>query len=178
MPTIHSKFISSFACLATLLLLGCANYEWSRPELPFKTLFVEAASNSSFAPQAQAPLSQQIRQAFIRDGRIEIVSNPKKADAVLQINLTKYDRNPAIRDNTDSEIARSFDLKLTAQIALYDQKKNQYFFKKRTLNAHTNSFSNDPITGADTFALSEHQDMPRITRDLARKIADEVLSVW
>jgi hypothetical protein len=178
MPSIRSKFITSFACLATLLLLGCANYEWSRPELPFKTLFVEAASNGSFVPQAQAPLSQQIRQAFIRDGRIKIVSNPKTADAVLKINLTKYDRDPAIRDNQDSEIARSFDLELTAQIALFDKKNNQYFFKKRTLSAQINSYSNDPVTGEDTFALAEHQALPRITNDLARKIADEVLSVW
>jgi hypothetical protein len=178
MPIFRSKFITTFACLVTLLLLGCANYEWSRPELPFKTLFVEAASNGSFVPQAQAPLSQQIRQAFIRDGRVKIVGNPKTADAILKINLIKYDRDPAIRDNQDSEIARSFDLELTAQIALFDQKNNKYFFKKRTLSAQINSYSYDPVTGADTFALAEYQSVPRITHNLARKIANEVLSVW
>lgn len=177
------KSFTSIVCLSLLIsallwCTGCASYDWSRAELPFKKLYVEPASNQSFAPQIQAPLSAQLRQALIRDGRVQIIDNPKEADAILQVNVTQYNRNASTRDSQDSEIARGFDINMRAQIALYDAANKTYFFRDRNLSVKTNAFTNDPNSGEVTFALAEHQAMPRLANDLARKIANEVLSVW
>jgi hypothetical protein len=166
------------AALALLVFAGCANYQWSRPALPFKTLYVQPATNDGFAPQAQASLSSQIRQAFIRDGRLKIVSDPANAEAILQVNLNNYRRNAASRRSDDNELALSFDLVLQARIVLYNPAAGSNYFEPRELSARTSTFASQPNSEADSFSRAEYQVMPRLTSELANKIADEVLSVW
>lgn len=178
MHSLRSSFLLSFAFLSLLFLSGCSHYEWSRPAPPFKTIYVQPATNDSSAPQAQASLSAQIRQVLIRDGRVRLVSKPTEADAILQINLTDYRRDSAIRSSEDSELALGFDLVLEARIALFDPSTSKYLIKARDLSANTSTFASDPITGEDNFSLSEYQAMPRLTEDLANSIADEILGVW
>lgn len=178
MQMLPPRFNLLLAAITLLCLSGCANYEWSHPELPFKTIYVQPASNDSLAPQAQASLSAQIRQALIRDGRLQIVSKPAEAEAILQVNLTQYRRNTGARSSADTEVALAFDLILEAQIALYDTRSNHYFFEARRLSADTSSFSNQPETGEDNLSLSEYQAMPRLTRNLGNKIANEILGIW
>jgi hypothetical protein len=79
--------------------------------------------------------------------------------------------------------ARDFDLFLSAQISLYDQNRGDYMFEARTISERSNAYVDNPYlneSAADlqTFQQAEYQAMPRLTRDLARKIADEVLSPW
>jgi hypothetical protein len=172
------RLVLLLTAIALLALNGCANYEWNKPALPFKTIYVQPATNDSLAPQAQASLSTQIRQALIRDGRLQIVSKPSKAEAILQVNLTQYRRNTGARSSVDTEIALAFDLTLEAQIALYNTSNQDYYFKSRTIRANTNALSNIPETGEDTLSLSEYQAMPRLTLNLGHKIANEILSIW
>ncbi len=178
MQLLPLRFNILLTAIPLLCLSGCANYEWNRPDLPFKTIYVQPATNDSLAPQAQASLSTQIRQALIRDGRLQIVSKPAEAEAILQVNLTQYRRNTGARSSADTEIALAFDLILGAQIALYNTSTNDYFFEARRLSANTSSFSNRPETGEDNLSLSEYQAMPRLTRKLGNKIANEILGIW
>ena len=178
MPSLRSSFLFSLSILSLFFLNGCSQYEWSRPAPPFKTIYVQPATNDSSAPQAQASLSAQIRQAFIRDGRLRLVSKPAEADAILQVNLTNYRRNTSARSSNDSELAAGFDLVLEARIALFDPSASKYLIKARDLSANTSTFASDPITGDDNFSLSEYQAMPRLTNALANRIADEILGVW
>lgn len=163
---------------------GCKSYQLGHPtELPFKSIYIQPAANDSFAPQAQALLSSQIREAFIRDGRTRLVTSEEDADAVLLINLTEYDRSAAARQSADTAVARDFDLNLTAEVSLFDQNKGDYYFQKRELQERSNAFADNPYADrtdvrTQDFLQAEYQAMPRLTRDLARKIADEVLSPW
>jgi hypothetical protein len=169
--------------LATLFALGCKSYQLGGPELPFESIYVQPATNDSFAPQAQALLSGQIRDAFIRDGRLKLTTSEESADALLLVNVTEYDRRAASRARSDTVRARDFDLFLSAQISLYDQNRGDYMFEARTISERSNAYVDNPYlneSAADlqTFQQAEYQAMPRLTRDLARKIADEVLSPW
>jgi len=160
--------------LATLLLVtvsilsGCKSYQLGSPaELPFDSIYIQPVSNDSFAPQAQALLSAQLRDAFIRDGRTKLVTSAEAADAF---------------DSSDTEVASDFDLTLVAQVSLFDQNKGDYHFQERVLQESSNAYVSNPYANAaantQDFLQSEHKAMPRLTRDLARKIADEVLSPW
>ncbi|NCG08904.1 MAG: hypothetical protein GWO81_04970 [Verrucomicrobia bacterium] len=175
---LRSRLFLLVTSIALLCLSGCANYEWNRPALPFKTIYVQPVTNDSLAPQAQASLSTQTRQALIRDGRLQLVSNPAEAEAILQVNLTQYRRNTGARSSADTEIALAFDLILEAQIALYNPSTNDYYLKARKVSADTSTFSNRPETGEDNLSLSEYQAMPRLTRSLGDRIANEILGVW
>lgn len=170
--------------VATCGLVGCKSYHLGSPvELPFKTIFVKPVSNDSFAPQAQVVLSSQLRDAFIRDGRLQLVTNEESADAVLLVNLTEYDRRAASRNRSDTIVARDFDLYLTADVSLFNQQNGDYYFENRRIKERSNAYVENPyldpsVTQAQDLLQAEHQAMPRITRDLARRIADEVLSPW
>ncbi|NBB80114.1 MAG: hypothetical protein GVY36_11830, partial [Verrucomicrobia bacterium] len=146
-------------------------------------IYVKPVQNDSFAPQAQALLTSQIREALIRDGRLRLVTSEKAADAVLLVKLTQYSRETATRDRQDTTVGVDFDLNLAAEVTLFDQVNGQYFFKERLLSERSNAFVDNPFappgtTRSQGFLQAEYQAMPRITRDLAKKIADEVLSPW
>jgi hypothetical protein len=172
------------AFVSLVLISGCASYHLGSPaELPFDSIYIRPTGNESFAPQAQAVVSAQIREAFIRDGRVKLVSKQSEADAVLEVMLTNYDRRAAARSRSDTVSARDFDLLLAADISLLDQNKGDYLFAKRSIVERSSTYVENPYAApADLqtqgYIQSEYNAMPRLARDLARRIADEVLSPW
>ena len=95
---LYASMIAVLALFAMAFISGCNSYQLGNPvELPFESIYIKPVSNDSFAPQAQALLSMQIRDAFIRDGRTKLVTSREAADAVLLINLTDYKRLAAAR---------------------------------------------------------------------------------
>ena len=179
--------ILGLVAAALTLLSGCASYQLgSSGEIPFETLYVEPASNDSFAPQAQAIVSAQLREAFIRDGRVKLVTKAEDANAVLSVNLTDYERRSASRSTRDSERAQDFDISLESEVALFNQRSGDYYFEERTFTERTNSYVRNPyvdednlsIQNLDAYHQGEREAMPRLARGLARQIADEVLSTW
>ena len=182
-PTRFAPFLLVCAVLAAALS-GCKSYQLGSPAKPtFQSIYVKPVRNDSFAPQAQALLTSQIREALIRDGRLRLVASEEAADAVLLVKLKAYSRETATRDRQDTTVGLDFDLTLEAEVALLDQINGQYLFKERRLSERSNAFVNNPFARTGTtqsqgFLQAEYQAMPRITRDLAKKIADEVLSPW
>ena len=170
--------------IAPGLVTGCKSYQLGHPaELPFETIHIQPAKNDSFAPQAQALVSAAIREAVIRDGRAKLIADPKKADAVLSMTLTEYKRSAAARRQDDTEVAQTFDLGLQAQIDLYDQRRGEFLFQGRELEARTTGYNNNPYSGAADQATqgliqSEYNAMPRLARELGRDAANELLGVW
>lgn len=184
LPPVRFAAFLLFCAVLTAALSGCKSYQLGSPaELTFQNIYVKPVQNDSFAPQAQALLTSQIREALIRDGRLRLVTSEKAADAVLLVKLTQYSRETATRDRQDTTVGVDFDLNLAAEVTLFDQVNGQYFFKERLLSERSNAFVDNPFappgtTRSQGFLQAEYQAMPRITRDLAKKIADEVLSPW
>jgi len=168
---------------AALALAGCANYQLGSPaKLPFDSIYIRPAANESFAPQVQKLVSAELRQRFIRDGRVRVVANPGAADAVLDVTLTNYGRESVSRRPEDTVTAIDFRLDMDASVSLYDNANDRYFFEGRTLSNDTFAYANNPFSNApqnsQDFNQAEFQVMPDLARGLARKIADEVLGAW
>ena len=105
------------------------------------------------------------------------------ADAVLLINLTDYKRYAAARQSKDTTTAASFSLVLAAEVSLFNQNKGDYYFQERIINESSSAYVNNPYATPATaqtedFLQMEYQAMPRLTHDLSRRIADEVLNTW
>ena len=181
---LHASMITVLALFSSAFISGCNSYQLGNPaELPFESIYIKPASNDSFAPQAQTLLSTQIRDAFIRDGRTKLVTSREAADAVLLINLTDYNRYTAARQSDDTTAAASYNLVLAAEVSLYNQNKGDYYFQKRVIKESSSAYVNNPyaapsVAQTQDFLQMEYQAMPRLTHDLARGIADEVLSTW
>ena len=180
----HTIKFAVLVCFTLAFISGCNSYQLGNPfELPFESIYIKPVTNDSFAPQAQTLLSTQIRDAFIRDGRTKLVINREAADAVLIINLTEYNRIAAARQSDDTTSAASFRLVLAAEVSLFDQNKGDYYFQKRMIRESSSAYVNNPYATLATaqtqdFLQMEYQAMPRLTHDLSRRIADEVLSTW
>ncbi|MGB0408434.1 MAG: LPS assembly lipoprotein LptE [Opitutales bacterium] len=165
-------------------LAACKSYQLGHPtELPFETIYVQAATNDSYAPQAQALISSEIREAIIRDGRVKLVAGQNDADVILYVNLTDYKRQAGTRDQDDTEVAQDYAITLEAEIALYDPRNDTYLFKSRTVGEHTTAYAGNPYADSGVLQTggliqSEYQAMTRIARGMGRKIADETLSAW
>lgn len=183
----HKLFQSAFALLAVAALsfcTGCKSYQLGHPtELPFETIYIQPAKNASYAPQAQALISAQVRELVIRDGRAKLIADKSQADAVLTLTLTDYERRGRARSQDDTVVAQNFDIILEAEIDLYDQKNGKFLFEGRSVKSRTNAYLDNPYRTSGTpitqgFIQSEHNAMPRLARELGRKVADELLSVW
>lgn len=157
-------------CLA--LPGGCSHYQLGRhAEPPFQSVYVKPVSNASFAPQAQAILTLQIREAFLHDGLLQ-VDNEDEADATLEIVLVDFRSRVAGSRVEDTEIAEKLRLELGANCTLSDSRTGKVYFKDRPVSATADSFPGDRSQQA------EYQAMPVLTQNLARRIAYEVLQVW
>lgn len=174
--------IGVFILIAAISLLSaCKSYHLGSPaEIPFKSIYLTPVSNHSYAPQAQAITSSMLRENFIQDARVKVVTKQENADAVLFVDLTDYKRSSAARRQQDTTVADSFDIRLTAEISLLNRETGNYLLTDRSIQVTTNAYTSNPYEDdpVNAYQLSERQTMEQLARDLARKISDEILNPW
>lgn len=172
MPAACRQSLFLLVLTSILIFSGCASYQLGRhAEPPFRSIYVKPVANASFAPQAQALLTTQIREAFLHDGLIE-VETEDQADAVLEVVLREFERHVAATRSDDTGVADKLRLDLRADCTLSDSRTGQVYINKRPIIATADSFPQESSQQA------EFQNMPVLTNNLARRIVYEVLQVW
>ena len=172
-----SRYLS-LACrcvliFGALLLTSCTNYQLGTgAKTKFTTLFIAPVASTTLIPQAQVLVTTQLREAFIKDGRVTLVDSPAAADAELRITLSGYDRTVAVSRADDAGLARRFDLTLTAKATLTDNRTKQAFFTNRLLTAKRGVFTDSGLVPA------EYQTLPLLAEQLAGEAVHAVLDVW
>ena len=158
---------------ATLLLAACAGYRLGAGTQPrFTTLFIAPVTTETLIPQARELVTTQLREAFIKDGRVTLVDSPAAADAVLRVSLTGYDRQVAVARQDDTGLARRFDVSLRALATLTDQRNQQVLLAKRALTAKRGVFTDSGLVPA------EYQGLPLLAGQLAVEAVHAVLDTW
>jgi hypothetical protein len=167
--------VLSILCLLSAVLgfTGCAGYQLGTGATPkFTTLFVAPVTTEALIPQARELVTTQVREAFIKDGRIKLVDSPADADAVLQIALTGYDRAVAVSRPDDTGLARRFDVSLRASATLTNERTREAFFVRRPLTAKRGVFTDNGLVP------SEYEALPLLAEQLAGEVAHSVLDTW
>lgn len=168
----RSLFSLAFLGLLACFIAGCSHYHLGGPgELPFKTVYVPPVKNSSFAPQVQAMLTQQVIAKLQEQQAVKIVSS-SSADVTLYVTVTDYDRDVASTQASDTFLAESFNLIMVADVTLADNRTGKNLITSRPIEASQQAF----VTGG--FQPSEYQAMPVLTEEVASKVSDMVTSVW
>jgi hypothetical protein len=153
---------------------GCAHYNLgSGAPPPFHSLYVPPVRNNSFAPQAQATLSDQVRQSLLQEGTFTL-ANPADADAKLDIVVTDYKPNEAATSLNNTLNASSYTLTLTVECTLTDLRSGKVYFKNRPISASVEAF----VQGGNDFSEAEYQAMPNLARALALQIKDTLVGTW
>lgn len=160
--------------LAGLSLTGCAHYQLGTgsPTLGFRTIYVGPVENQSTLPQAVAPLSRELRAAFVRDGRVALATSAETADVVLHLSLREYSRSFTAVLPADTALARKFDLHLNATCSLTDQRTGTVLFADRPIAVTRQIF----VDGGQNAA--EGQAVPHLASELADRVLHAVLDVW
>lgn len=155
-----------------LALTGCSHYQLGPGGEPgFRTLYVQPVENRTMLPQAREIVSTQIREAFLRDGRVELVNSASEADATLTVTLADFHRNVSAVREGDTGLARKFDLVLGVDCTLR-HRDGRVVFEDNRIYANRQAFT-------DSGQLqSEYQTVPLLAEALAGKITHAVLSGW
>ena len=151
--------------------LSCAHYQagdGSGP--PFTSLQIAPVTNLSLAPQANAVINNDLRHAFLQDGRLRLSS--QGGEALLKTTLDQFTRTVVATSSTDTALARKYRLSFVAKCDLVDQTTGTPFFKERIVTVSLDIFLDSGQTRSETHAI------PLLSKKLASKIADEVLQVW
>lgn len=123
-------------------------------------------------PQASALVSTQLREAFLRDGRVTLVNSPEAADATLSVVINDYHRDVAAVREDDTGLARKFNLVLGVRCTLRDNRGGQPIFADRVIAATREAFTDGGQLQA------EYQTLPLLAESLSGKIAHAALDVW
>lgn len=167
-----NAILSGILLAIVVLSAGCAHYHTGLGnKLPFKTLYVAPAKNNSLAPQAQALLTEQIRNKIITDARIEL-KNEDEADATLEITICDFETNVGSTKGTDSVVANSFNVSLGVKIMLEMNDTGEVLLKNHSVSAEVEVFVKDGYEEA------QYQAMPKLTQKLADKIYILVSTPW
>jgi hypothetical protein len=162
--------------LTVALLLGgsaCSHYRLGTGAAPdFTTIHVAPVLSRALIPQAQPLVSAQIREAFIRDGRVTPENNAAIADVVLTVTLLSYAREVATVRPGDTGLARKFDVTLTAELTLRDNRSGTDRFTRRLVAVKRQLFTDSGQVQA------EYELLPLLAADLAKKARHAVLDVW
>lgn len=159
---------------------GCSHYQLgTEGKLTFHTLYIAPVGNNAKLPQAVAVITNQLREAFIHDGRVTVVDSPTNADASLTVTLTTYGRDAATARPDDTGLARKFDLNLTASCTLRDNRNSTVLFEHRAVTAQQQTFStSSPHDPNGVQQQAEYQALPQLATTLAQKITHAALDVW
>jgi outer membrane lipopolysaccharide assembly protein LptE/RlpB len=181
-----------FRRLAALLLLAlslvgtaCSHYRLGTgAQRDFDTLYIAPVATRGVLPQSTALLSTQIREAFLRDGRVRLVNTPEEADAVLHLELDSLRREALTRLPSDAGLARKFGLSLEAQATLRAPDQGKTWFADRRLRVERQIFTEDGSASgpASLQALqqiqAEHAITPHLGQALAEQVRAAVLDTW
>ncbi|MBI2518382.1 MAG: hypothetical protein HYV95_15990 [Opitutae bacterium] len=164
---------SALALLCLLGLTACAHYRLGTDSEPkFAKLYLAPVASDVLLPQAQAIVTTQLREAFLKDGRVSLVTSADEADAVLTITLGSYQREVTVSRADDTGLARRFDVTLHAKATLLDTRTKQNLFANRPLQATRGVFT-------DSGQLqSEYQALPLLAETLAGNVVHAVLDTW
>jgi hypothetical protein len=166
--------------LTLFFFAGCSHYQLgTEGKLTFSRLYIAPVENDAALPQAAAVFSSQIRDAFVRDGRVVIVNSSEEAEATLTVSLNQLTRNVATGRPDDTGLARKFELTIHSLCTLRDNRTNTVLFDKRHVSVMRQAFTTPtPSTTESDQLQAEYNLMPVLAGALADRVAHTVLDVW
>ena len=165
------RWIYYWVALGALLFQSCAHYQaGDGSSLPFSTIQVNPVKNQSQAPQITQVLNHDLRDAFIRSGRVAVESGG--ADTQLNVTLIHYDRENIATNSQDTGLARKYALTLSAICELTRGGEETAYFTNRPVSVTLDIFLDSGQTRAETNAI------PLLSKKLAEAISNEVLQTW
>ncbi|MBI1760564.1 MAG: LptE family protein [Acidobacteria bacterium] len=169
---------SKLFCLCLLLLTTSSFTECYKPAgrgdaLPkhIKTLAIPAFQNQALRFKVEQRFTAAMVDEALRRARaLEIVSDPKGADAVMQGTIKQFFIRPVVLD--DLGRARVFEVIITVALTVRDQTKNKILYDNQNFIFRDQyDISIDP----KQFFSEEGPAVDRVARDFAKSVLTTIL---
>ncbi len=171
-PSVYSvcSVVPSFgallpACLAVLLLSGCAGYRLGPANgmaAGEKSIQVTPFANRTLEPRLTDALTSQLRRELQRDGTFRLASHDD-GDIVLSGVITRYNRREMSLSPFDTLTVRDYRLILTVQVTARERSTGKLLLDK-------------PVSGSTLIRVgsdltsTERQALPLLAADLAKNV--------
>lgn len=163
--------LHSWLLVVALLCSGCMHYSaGTGGNLVFNKVFVSPVRNSSFAPQAQAALTQCVRNHLSQYPGLSLADSADSA-AVLDITITDFYRSLATTKESDTVRAQSFDVVMVVSCTLVNS-DGRVLLKNHKVRDSVECYA------VDDYHEAQHQIMPQLADKLSKKICELVCNVW
>lgn len=176
-----SRLLTGLFLTVLLGLTGCSHYQMGTGvRAKFDTLFIPPVTNEANLPQAIALVTTEVRETFLRDGRVRLVASEDEADAVLRVNIVGYRRDRLVSQDIDTGLTRKFSMILTADATLTLAGEDKPLFENRRFVAERQMFTDGNAAGApyDGQLQAQYQNLPLLAETLAGQLKSASLDVW
>lgn len=164
------RWLVTLSALSAIIFQSCAHYQaGDGSSLPFSSIQVNPVTNQSQAPQITQVLNHDLRETFIRSGKVAVETG---ANTQLSVTLTHYDRENIATNSQDTGLARKYAITLSATCDLIRTGEETPYFNNRPITVTLDIFLDSGQTRAETNAI------PLLSKKLAEAIANEVLQTW
>ncbi len=159
------------AVLAGLVQSGCVGYRLGS-SLPadMRSVFIPMFVNESQEPLIEVEATNAAIAEFQRDGTLRIAPE-NAADLTLECRLVDVTLDPLRYSKADRKQPNEYRLSLNAVIVLKRTESNQIVSRQSLVGESTFAFTGN-LAGAKRNA------MPEASRDLAKRIVENVVETW
>lgn len=172
--------------LAACLIAGCTTFE-DRGNLPINdvlkslkggtvvpqtanTILIPSFSDRSGRPTLADRLTLRIREIISQEGRLAVTTDVDNADLVLRGEVTRYELQPVAFNPMGAPVKNR--VRITASVILLDKKGKREIFREREIQSF------EVFSDLIPPLRSEAQTQDAVLENLARRIADKVLTGW
>ncbi len=163
--------LSILAIAATTLLTSCANYQLGTTLPPhLRTISVGTFQNASDEPQIETAITAAALREFQRDGQLK-VKDAEEADILLTGVIADYTLNPVRSNRNDPKSTAEYKAVVTMRIKAVERATGRKIAEQTVAGSKTFDAAGDLMS-------ARRSVLPDVSRDLARKIVDAVISAW
>lgn len=108
-----------------ILLLFVSGCRYKSNDLRFKhhrIIYIQEIYNQSLAPQLGHFLNSKVREHIIKRGHFGIASDVNECDLIMSVKVKNYRQDPEIYNPEDTLLAAGFNLRIQAEISLFNRK--------------------------------------------------------
>ncbi len=168
-----SKNLQHILAAATVaaLFAGCALYQLGTTLPPhLRTVSLTTFKNVSDEPQIETTIASETLREFQRDGQLRI-KDADEADILLTGEILLYRLDPVRADRNNPKSTLEYKAIIQTHVIARERKTGKVIVDQ-TLTGNKN------FDGTGDLMSARRNVLPEVSRDLARKIVDAVISAW
>ncbi len=151
---------------------GCAGYRLGSMLPPdIKTVHVPTFINRTTEPMIEVDTTSATIRQLQQDGSLTLAGN-EEADAILIVVLTDYSLEPLAYSTLEKTTADEYRIRIRALAVLKRRSNDQVLVENASVTGESTFF----IEG--DFTSSKQRGLPEASKDLGRKIVEQIVEAW